>query len=65
MARTVNKEKAAASKNGFMFSDDVESPNLCNYAVKSLCCFGFSKELTTTSNKIKYFKWKVNIFIPR
>jgi hypothetical protein len=48
-----------------MFGDDVESPNLCNYAVKSLCCFGFSKELTTSPNKSKFFKEKVNIFMPR
>jgi hypothetical protein len=48
-----------------MFNDDVDSPNLCNYAVKSLCCVGFSKELSSTPNKIKYFKRKVNIFNPR
>jgi len=46
-----------------MIIDDVDSPNLCNYAVKSLCCFGFSKELTHYPNKIKHFIQKVNIFI--
>jgi hypothetical protein len=59
------KEKERASKNDFMFNDNVDSPNLCNYAVKSLCCVCFSKELRSTPNKIKYFKRKVNIFIPR
>jgi len=46
-----------------MINEDVDSPNLCNYAVKGLCCFGFSKELSNHPNKIKNFKRKVNIFM--
>jgi len=46
-----------------MINENVDSPNLCNYAVKSLCWFGFSKELSNRPNKIKHFRRKVNIFI--
>ena len=46
-----------------MFNDNVDFTNLCNYAVKSLCCVGFSKELINFLNKMKHFKRKVNIFM--
>jgi hypothetical protein len=55
MERTATKEKEAASKNDFMFNDVVDSPNLCNYAVKRHCHFVFSKQGHPFPNKIKYF----------
>jgi hypothetical protein len=58
MERTATKEKAAASNNDFMFNDDVDSPNLCNYAVKRHCRFVFSKQLRPFPNKIKHFNRK-------